>query len=51
MQGTCKWRIEEKVSNKTGNKYKVLIITFANGLEKYIFDVSPELLFILENMK
>lgn len=33
MQGNCKWRIEERVSAKSGKPYKVIVLTFANGYE------------------
>lgn len=43
----CKCCIVEKVSNKTGNKYKVLIVEFPNGYKKRIFLEEAEL-FMLE---
>lgn len=33
----CECCLVEKLSNKTGNKYKVLIVEFPNGYKKRVF--------------
>lgn len=33
MQGKAAWRIEERISAKSGKPYKVIIIQFSNGYE------------------
>lgn len=41
--------IQERVSKKTGNKYKALIILFPNGYEKMVF-LDPAELFMFETL-
>lgn len=48
MQGSAKWRIEERVSNKSGKPYKVLIVTFENGYEFTAF-LNSEQEWIISN--
>lgn len=43
--------VQERVSKKTGNKYKVLIISFPNGYEKMVFLDSAELFMFEELLK
>lgn len=45
----CECCLVEKVSRKTGNKYKVLIVEFPNGYKKLVFLEEAEL-FMLEEI-
>ena len=48
MQGTAKWRIEERVSAKSGKPYKVIVVTFQNGYEMTTF-LTAEQEWIISN--
>lgn len=36
-------KLEERISKKTNQPYKVLVIRFENGYEKLVFLTQPEL--------
>lgn len=44
-----KVELETKTSKKTGNEYKVLVITFSNGYEKQVFLEKSEV-YMLETL-
>lgn len=44
-----KVELETKLSKKTGNEYKVLVITFSNGYEKQVFLEKSEI-YMLETL-
>lgn len=45
----CTCEIETRKSNKTGNEFKVLVVTFPNGYKKTVFLEYAEL-FMLESI-
>lgn len=51
MNGNCKWRIEERVSSKSGKPYKVIILTFGNGYELTEFLTAEQEWIICNSVK
>ena len=47
----CEAYVEERLSKKSGNPYKVLVLVFENGYRHEIFGISNEFAFILSKKK
>lgn len=46
----CVAYVEERLSKKTGNSYKVLVLEFENGYKHEVYGISNEFAFILGHM-